>query len=267
MKRFTLILITLLFLGVLTSCAGWAQGPSTKETPPALPSGRTRTTENANPPPGNGRAVENATPPRPAARETPPALPSEPSYPTHKGPGSRASAVQGGYSSQGTQGPQGYQGATGATGATGAQGPPPSDEQVERVVDRVMASMDGAPVPASYKPILDLMVKQGVLSKVAPVGGYPDGKYKWQRPMTRAEGVLMIYRVAQEQNIKLENIGQGIELLVKTTNDHEIHIAGLETKVGQLEAADKKINNRIDWLAVGVLWLFAGALAAAMRQN
>lgn len=164
----------------------------------------------------------------------------------------------------GSTGPAGSQG---PQGIPGPPGPPPSDAQVQAVVDRVLASMDGAPAPPYAKPVLDLAVEQGF------VVGYTKGgaDYRWQRRATRAEVTLMVWHVWLKIQTLQKTVGSlaiRVDGLEQTAARHDNQIKGLYGETRDLRQTDQDLRGLIDWRTVAlVLLLVVVGAGAALTAN
>lgn len=128
-----------------------------------------------------------------------------------------------------TTGPRGYTGPAGAPGAQGPQGVPgppgrpPTQQEVREAVEAYLNSQNGTPAPLWAKPSLEEAVRQGL------VQGFPDGKYRWLRPATRAELGIVVERAWVKTQIELGKINTKISNLdgrVTVVEEHNEHQDG-----------------------------------------
>jgi hypothetical protein len=124
------------------------------------------------------------------------------------------------------------------------------------VVDKVLAAMEGEPIPESYFQILKAA---GPASKL--VVGYPDGEWKWSRRATRAEVVLIVTRFRDELEAKLgkkiEDLDKELQILAGTDARHDRSIRVLMTETRDLREEAKTQEARTQrfvlWVAVLIL--------------
>ncbi len=162
-------------------------------------------------------------------------------------------------------GAPGGPGPRGLPGRKGNPGPPPTDQQVEKVVDKVLAAMDGEPVPASYTPILEAAKVAGL------VVGYPGGEYRWARRASRAEVVLIVTRFRDDLETKLgkkiEDLDTEIQILAGTDARHDRQIRVLMAETRDLreegETREARTQRFVLWIALIIL---AGVIARTEPQ-